>query len=108
VGAKIAFLTLHVDYILLAGNDLAFLPEIKNCLLHTFEMKDLGDASCILNIKITRDRAARKRSLSQETYITIVLSRFKMNYSSAGMLPYNGRKKLSKEDCPRLSSDKLG
>jgi len=62
-GAKIAFLTLYVDDILLAEHELAFLPEIKNWLFHTFEMKDLGYASYILNIKITRDKSSKETQL---------------------------------------------
>lgn len=61
--SKIIFLVLYVDDILLAGNDLTFLMEIKTSLFQMFEIKDLGEASYILRVKITRDRAARKLNL---------------------------------------------
>lgn len=80
VGSRIAFLVLYVDDILLAGNDVNFLMEIKAWLFNMFEIKDLGEASYILGVKIIRDRAARKLSLSQENYINTLLRRFKMDY----------------------------
>lgn len=30
-----------------------------------------------------------------------------MDYCSEGMVPYHGTKKLSKEDCPKLDTDRL-
>ena len=61
---KFAILTLYVDDILLAGNDIEMLSEIKQWLFKTFEMKDLGEESYILWIKIERDQVNKKLSLS--------------------------------------------
>ena len=63
------FLVLYIDDILFIGNDVAVLSIVKVCLASTFDMKDLGEASYILRIKIIRDRKRKIMGLSQATYI---------------------------------------
>ena len=48
----VAFLVLCVDDILLIGNDVGMLSTIKVWLANAFDMKDLGEASYILGIKL--------------------------------------------------------
>ena len=52
----VMFLILYVDDILLIGNDVGALSTIKILLANYFDMKDLGEASYILGIKLLRDR----------------------------------------------------
>jgi hypothetical protein len=47
---------LYVDDILLACGDKNMLHETKGFLSSNFDMKDLGDASYVLDIQIHRDR----------------------------------------------------
>ena len=55
-GSAVAFLILYVDDILLMGNGIEFLDNIKAYLNKCFSMKDLGEAAYILGIKmIDRD-----------------------------------------------------
>ena len=49
-------------------------------------MKDLGEASYILGMKIYRDRSKRMLGLSQFTYINTVLKMFSMENSKKGYL----------------------
>ena len=49
-------------------------------------MKDLGEASYILRMKIYRDRSKRMLGISQSMYIEIVLKRFSMENSKKGYL----------------------
>ena len=58
-GSYVAFLILYVDDILLIRNDIEFLDSIKGYLNKSFSMKDLGEATYILGIKIYRDRSRR-------------------------------------------------
>ena len=67
-GTTVAFLILYVDDILLIGNDTEFLNSIKG-YFKNIPMKDLGEASYILGIKIHRDRSRRLIGLSQSTYL---------------------------------------
>jgi hypothetical protein len=53
---KFIFLILYVDDILLASSDVNLLLETKKFLSSNFDIKDLGEASFVLGIKILRDR----------------------------------------------------
>ena len=72
------FLVLYVDDILLIGNDILLLNEVKASLRKSFSMKDLGEAAYILDIDIYRYRSRRLIGLSQSMYIDKVLKRFNM------------------------------
>ena len=72
-GSSAAFLILFVDDILLIGNDIEFQDSIKGYFNKIFSMKDLGEATCILSIKIYRDRSRRLIELSQNTYLDKIL-----------------------------------
>ena len=66
--SKCIFLVIYVDDILLASNDIGLLHETKRFLAKNFEMKDLGDASFVLEIQIFRDRGFldyQKRAISK-------------------------------------------
>jgi hypothetical protein len=51
-GNKFLFLILYVDDILLASSDLGLLHETKEFLSKNFEMKDMGEATYVIRIKI--------------------------------------------------------
>ena len=55
-GNMVVFLILYVDDILLIGNDVGTLSSVKVWLLQQFDMKDLGEASHVLRIRLYRDR----------------------------------------------------
>jgi hypothetical protein len=67
---------MYVDHILLIGNNIPMLEDVKSSLRKSSSMKDLGEVSYILGIKIYRDRSKRLIGLSQDTYIDKVLNRF--------------------------------
>nr|GEZ27081.1 retrotransposon protein, putative, Ty1-copia subclass [Tanacetum cinerariifolium] len=54
-GSYITILILYVDDILLMGNNIPMLQDVKSYLGRSFAMKDLGEAAYILGIKIYRD-----------------------------------------------------
>ena len=62
-------------------------------------MKDLGEASYILGMRIYRDRSKRLLGLSQSMYIDTVLNRFSMENSKKGYLSIAFGVTLSKKDC---------
>ncbi|KAJ9539184.1 hypothetical protein OSB04_031917 [Centaurea solstitialis] len=85
-GSIVTFLVLYVDDILLIGNDVPTLQGVKAWLSKCFQMKDLGEATYILGIKIYRNRSRRLIGLSQSTYIDKILKRFKMDESNKGFI----------------------
>ena len=57
-------LSLYVDDILLAGNDMEMIITTKGWLSSNFEMNDMGEADYILGVKILRDCSKKLLSLS--------------------------------------------
>ena len=102
----VIFLILYVDDILLIGNDIPALQGVKVWLSNQFSMKDLGEASFILGMKIYRDRSKRMLGLSQSTYIDTVLKRFNMKNSKIGYFLIGHGINLSKEDCPTTPQER--
>lgn len=100
-GSHHIFLVLYVDDILLASSDLSLLNETKNFLSSNFDMKDLGEASLVLEIEIHRDRNRKVLGLSQEAYINRVLKRFNMDLCKAGSVPILKGDKFTKQQCPK-------
>lgn len=66
-------------------------------------MKDLGEATYILGIKIYRDRPKRLLGLCQSTYIDTILKRYNMKNSKRGYLPIGTGVTLGRKDCPKLT-----
>ena len=104
-GSSVAFLILYVDDILLMGNDIELLDNIKAYLNKSFSMKDLGEAAYILGIKIYRDRSRRLIGLSQSTYLDKILKKFNMDQSKKGFLPVLQGVQLSTAQCPTTAED---
>ena len=65
----VVFLILYTDDILLIVNNVEFFSNVKKWLTEHFQMKDLGEASYVLGIKIYRDRKNKLLALSQASYI---------------------------------------
>ncbi|GJT54975.1 retrotransposon protein, putative, ty1-copia subclass [Tanacetum coccineum] len=79
--SNVAFLILYVDDILLMGNNVTMLQEVKCWHCKCFSMKDLGETTFILGIKIIRDRSKRLIALSQSAYLEKILKIFWMENS---------------------------
>ena len=86
-GSAVVFLVLYVDDILIIGKDVTVLQYVKIWLSKNFSMKDLGEATYILGIKIYRDRLRRLHGLSQSIYIGKMLKKFSMEQSKRGYIP---------------------
>ncbi|RVW95647.1 Retrovirus-related Pol polyprotein from transposon TNT 1-94 [Vitis vinifera] len=71
-----------------------------------FDMKDLGEASYVLSIKILRDRANGVLKLSQRTYIEKILKRFNMHNYSSTRVPILKGDKFSKAQCPQNDDER--
>ena len=105
-GSSYIFLVLYVDDILLASNDSDLLIKTKHMLSTHFDMKDLGETSYVLGIKILRDRANGVLKLSQRTYIEKILKRLNMHNCSSTKAPIVKGDKFSKAQCPQNDDDR--
>ncbi|WVZ83522.1 hypothetical protein U9M48_030663 [Paspalum notatum var. saurae] len=93
-GGKGVILCLYVDDILIFGTYIDVINEVKSFLSTKFDMKDLGEADVILNIKLIKDESGI--TLSQTHYVEKVLSRFGYIDSKPSPTPYDPSVTLKK------------
>jgi hypothetical protein len=99
-------LFLYVDDILIARNSKEMIDTAKKWLSSNFEMKDMGEASYVLGVKIIRDRSKRFLGLTQETYIKKMLERYHMQDSKPIDTPVDKSLSLSCDMCPKTLEEK--
>ena len=104
VGGKGVILCLYVDDILIFGTSLNLIKEVKDFLSENFEMKDLGEADVILNIKLLREDDGGI-TLVQFHYVKKVLSRFGFSDCKSAPTPYDPSVLLRKNR--RIARDQL-
>jgi len=76
IDGKLFVITIYVDDFLLFSSNISHIRTVKKDLKRCFEMKDLGEAKWILQMKIERtniDDGMRKLTISQEQYIKTIL-----------------------------------
>nr|CAI44606.1 P0650D04.10 [Oryza sativa Japonica Group] len=86
-GGEGVILCLYVDDILIFGTNLEVINEVKSFLSQNFDMKDLGVADVILNIKLIRGENGI--TLLQSHYVEKILNRFGYIDSKPSPTPYD-------------------
>ncbi|WVZ61048.1 hypothetical protein U9M48_010979 [Paspalum notatum var. saurae] len=94
-GREGVILCLYVDDILILGTSLNLVKEVKDFLCENFEMKDLGVADVILNIKLLREDDGGI-TLVQFHYVEKMLSRFGFSDCKSAPTPYDSSVRLRK------------
>ena len=103
-GGKGVILCLYVDDILIFGTNLNLIKEVNDFLSNNFEMKDLGVADVILNIKLQREGNGGV-TLLQSHYVEKVLTRFGYSDCQPAPTPYDPSVLLRKNR--RIARDQL-
>ena len=80
--------------------------EVKQFLSKHFDMKDMGDASYVIGIKIFRDKHNGILGLSQKTYINRVLEIFRMKDCSPSVAPIMKGNRFNLNQCPKNDFEK--
>jgi hypothetical protein len=86
-GGQGVMLCLYVDDILIFGTSLDVVNEVKTFLCQSFDIKDLGEADVILNIKLIKGE--NEITLTQSHYVKNVLSHFGYKESKPSPTPYD-------------------
>ena len=102
-GGNSIILCLYVDDILIFGTNIDAINEVKSFLSKSFDMKDLGEANVILNIKLIKNESVI--TLLQSQYVEKVLSRFGFMDSKPSPTPYDPSVTLRKNK--KISRDQL-
>jgi hypothetical protein len=102
-GGQSVILCLYIDDILIFGTNIDIINEVKSFLSKSFDMKDLGEADVILNIKLIKEDSGI--TLSQSHYVEKVLSRFGFMDSKSSPTPYDPSVTLRKNK--KIARDQL-
>ena len=102
-GGEDVILYLYVDDILIFGTNMKVINEVKSFLSNSFDMKDLGEADVILNIKLIKNESGI--TLTQSHYVEKILSRFGYIDSKSSPTPYDPSVTLRKNR--RIAIDQL-
>jgi hypothetical protein len=86
-GGKGVILCLYVDDILIFDTNMKVILEVKSFLSKCFDIKDLGEADVILNIKLNKNESGI--TLSQSHYVEKILSWFGFLDSKSSPTPYD-------------------
>jgi hypothetical protein len=85
---------LYVDDMLIIGADPKRVQDLVERIAALWEVRDLGDAGAILNIRITRDREKKTLSINQGLYIDKLIERFRLGDAKPMSLPASDRNAL--------------
>lgn len=99
-------LPVFVDDITIVSKDANKISEVKNALAKVFQIKDLGQISYLLGIKVKYNQANRTLKLSQRQYIVDMLNRFKLTNCNSVTTPMDSGTQLSKALCPKSEEER--
>jgi hypothetical protein len=102
-GVQGVILCLYVDDILIVGTSLDMINEVKTFLCQSFDIKDMGEAEIILNIKLIKGENGI--NLMQSHYVEKVLSHFGYKGIKPSPTSYNPSLILQKNK--RIGRDQL-
>lgn len=102
-GSKM-YVAIYVDDILIFHNDKESEEKLKKTLSKNFKMKQLGQASSILGMRIIR--GDRYISIDQGRYIEDMLKRFRMEDSNPTLTPIEVGLNYSVEQCAATKEEK--
>jgi hypothetical protein len=105
VGEHFIYVVLYVDDMLLLGNNMEVIKEVKLKLSSKFDMKDLGAANLILGMEIKRNHPDRKLWLNQRKYIETILHKFNMQECKPVKVPIPIGVRLSAEQCTKTQEE---
>lgn len=102
---KILIVAIYVDDILIFDNDDKARENLKCKLQEHFKMKDIGEATSVLGVRIARS-ADGSIALDQSYYIEKILKRFNMIECKPISTPMDANEKLSSEMCPKTAEER--
>lgn len=88
----------YVDDLLIASRNLKALKTVKSKMSEKFKMKDLGQVTEILGMRVEREGATGNIHISQEAYVKKIIEKFGMASANPVSTPMEAGIKLSRED----------
>jgi len=104
-GENILIIAIYVDDILIFSNNQKQKNDIKEKLKKEFKLKDLGEVTNCLGIRITRDRQRGLLWMDQSQYIDQVLNKFNMKDCNPSSTPLDKNQILTHEMSPKTKKE---
>ena len=104
---NILVLASHVDDCTVTGSSPELIRSFKAEIRLHYKITDLGPISWLLGMKVARDRAACTISLSQQTYIEAILTKYNLANCKPASVPMDPGLKLLREQSPQ-SAEEIG
>ena len=73
--AKGLIILVYIDNITIAAKDIKQISQFKDAFSQIFKIKDLGELSMILRVRVTRDRKRGTLRLDQTYYVKSTLAK---------------------------------
>ena len=99
-GGCLCVLVLYIDDLIITGNDLLLVEQIKAALCQRFEMADLGTLHFFLGLEIQQTPGI---FIFQQRYVLELLEKFQMRDARPISSPIDPNEKLSSNDNSRLA-----
>jgi hypothetical protein len=101
IGDQLIYLVLYLDDMLLIGNKMEIIKDVKTQLSCKFYMKDIGAANFILGMQIKRYWEKRKIWLNQRKHVETILQRFNIKECKSVKVPIHVHVKLFVDQCSK-------
>lgn len=88
-------LGIYVDDIVIASNEDSFVENLKQCLSHSFEVRDLGCPSLCIGLEISKEQESH--SSCQTSFIEKLISKYNLQYAKSFNTPMQPKLKLERE-----------
>ena len=105
IGQDILVLASHVDDCTITGSSSELICSFKAEIGSRYKITDLGPISWLLGMKVARNRDARTISLSQQTYIEAILTKYNLANCKSTSVPMDPGLKLSCEQSPQSAKE---
>ena len=93
---EMLLIAIYVDDILLAGKSITRLNTVKQALSQKFQVKDMGELSYFLGVKVIQDHNAGSVWIGQQSYTQSILRKFGMEDAKTIQTPVDSSTKLVK------------
>ena len=101
----ILILASHIDDCMVTGSSSTLIKAFKEEIGTHFRITDLGLISWLLGMKVTRDQKAHTISLSQESYINAILTKYNFADAKPVTIPLDPHIQLSELQCPKTTTE---
>lgn len=104
-GRSMIFVAVYVDDFLIFSNNKGWTNQLKANLTKNFSMKDLGEASNCIGMRINRDKKQGTITLDQKKYTEQIIDKFNMNDCYPVKNPVDSNQKLTKDMTANTSDE---